>query len=168
MRLVVTALLLIACASPVAAGDGFGLELDEEWFRIEIEEGDYVPPPTADRIALELDDASREALVYSSAITARSEREFRLALWNSPMGRLMYNRTVGDAMLGREGLVGGGRMMGIGIAPTTALGDGASSPLRQLMNPASWSELSFGETLQSGLQIAVFAALLHYMAENAD
>jgi hypothetical protein len=59
-------------------------------------------------------------------------------------------------------------MVGVGIAPTATLGDGASSPLQYLFDGGPWSELTLGEQARSGLQAAFLAALLHFMVENAD
>jgi len=74
--------------------------------------------PAPDGLEVELADDSREALVYRAAMTPTSESEFRLALWNSPMGRLYYARAEAEAMLGREGLVHGGHSLGVGVATT--------------------------------------------------
>ncbi len=116
---------------------------------------------------LELEAISeREGLVYQAALTPTSEREFRLALWDSPMGRLHYARAEQESMLGREGLVGGGRMIGLGMA-TTALGDGDPGGL-QVMMRHRWSELTLGDKVQAGIEASFLAALIYYMAEYAD
>jgi hypothetical protein len=123
--------------------------------------------PFRDRLTLELaEQPVGEALVYRSALTSRSEQEFRRALWHSPMGRLHYERAAQESMLGREGLVGGGRMHGIGLA-TSAIGDGDPGGL-QLMMQTKWSELTFSDKLQAGMEASFLAALLYYMAEYAD
>jgi len=76
----------------------------------------------------------------------RYDRAVRLALWNDPLGRVYYNLAAEESMLGRTGLVNGGRALGAGLA-LTALG-GASSPLaayvETLMPPAGSSRVSIG------------------------
>jgi len=55
------------------------------------------------------------------------DRAVRMALWNDPMTRLLYAMAAEESMIGRTGLVNGGRMLGAGLA-MTALG-GAVSPI---------------------------------------
>lgn len=105
-------------------------------------------------------------LVSHSAATPRTDREYRLALWNSPMGRLYYDRAAAEAMLGREGLVGGGRMLGLGMA-TVALGDGDPGGLQLLLDGEPWRSLSLAEKAEAGVQASFVAALLYFMVENA-
>jgi hypothetical protein len=82
------------------------------------------------------------------------------------MGRLHYSQAAGDAMLGRQGLVSGGRMQGLGLA-TSALGDGTPGGLELVMK-TKWSELTFSDKVQAGIEASFLAALVYYMAANAD
>jgi hypothetical protein len=67
-----------------------------------------------------------------------------------------------QAMLGREGLVNGEHMLGLGLA-TTALGDGSHGGGINLLTDgrASWAELNAGEKLQIGLEASVAAGILY-------
>jgi hypothetical protein len=164
-------LILVALAAAVVptaeANDGFSLGLEE----LSLE-----PAPTGDdMVALDRDggmsvevvDEDRDALVYRMAITPSSPNEFRLALWDSPMGRLYYSRAEAEAMLGREGLVHGGRMVGLGMG-AAALGDQSSSTLGFLAGGGSWSELTLGEKFAAGAEASFLAAILYALVEYAD
>jgi hypothetical protein len=70
-------------------------------------------------------------------------------------------------MLGRQGLVGGGRMLGLNMA-TTALGDGSRGGLGKLVAGERWHELTVKQKIQAGVEASFLAALLYYMAQYAD
>lgn len=160
----ILAALSLAVTATAAAQDGFSLGLDK------LPLDAVVAAPTGagtDGLELELDDDSREALVYRAAVTPASPTEFRLALWDSPMGRLYYGRAEAEAMLGREGLVHGGRMIGLGMG-AAALGDQSSSSLGFLAGGGSWSELTLGEKFAAGAEASFLAAILYALVEYAD
>ena len=76
----------------------------------------------------------------------RYDRAVRMALWNDPLGRIYYNLAAEESMLGRTGLVNGGRSLGAGLA-LTALGGGASplsSYLEVLMPSSDESTITVG------------------------
>jgi hypothetical protein len=121
MRRFAALLLALTIAAAAAADDGFSLGLVAlPLDALAAASEDAVLPATGD-MKVELADNSRDALVFKAAFTPSSESEFRLAVWNSPMGRLYYGRAEAMAMLGREGLHGG-HSLGIGTA-ATAVGD---------------------------------------------
>jgi hypothetical protein len=163
-------LVLVAAVAVGAAQDRFSLGLD----RLPIEapsdsatEAVSGAPALPPGLSLELEDASAgQGLVYRSAIAPTSAREFRLALWDSPMGRLYYDRAEQESMLGRGGLVAGNRMIGLGMS-TTALGDGDPGGL-QLMMRHRWSELTLSDKVRAGVEASFLAALVYYMAEAAN
>lgn len=165
MRSAILTALVVTAVLPAAAQDRFSLGLDS----LPLEPATVLPLDTGDSQGLELEVAaeSREALVYRSALTPKSPREFTLALWNAPMGRLYYSRAEAEAMLGREGLVHGGRMTGIGLAPS-AIGDGSRSSLSFLASGGSWSELTLGEKFAAGAEASFVAAFLYALASFAN
>jgi hypothetical protein len=155
---------------PSGADDGFTLNLER--LPIAGAEGPGAAAPrAADRTSLDTENFVRRdpshGLVYHSAATPRTRQEYRLALWNSPMGRLHYERAAAAAMLGREGLVGGGRLAGLGLA-TAALGDGDPSGLQVLLTAEHWHALSPTDMARAGLQASIAAALLYLMTDNAN
>jgi hypothetical protein len=152
----------------VGADDGFTLNLEG----LPIAGGDgpgAAASPRADRVSLDekrsTGDRSSFDLVYRNAATPRTDRELRLALWNSPMGRLYYERAAAESMLGREGLVGGGRLAGLGLT-TAALGDGDPGGLQLLVTGESWKSLSPADRSQAGLQASFAAALFYFMVDG--
>ncbi len=165
MRSVILAALIIIAALPAAAQDRFTLDLDTlPLVQPTIEIPKAVPDGNLD---LHLTDDQRYALVYRTALTPKNSKEFTLALWNAPMGRLFYSRAEVEAMLGREGLVHGGRMTGLGLA-TTAVGDGSQSSLSFLASGGTWSELTLGEKFAAGAQASFVAAILYALVSYAD
>ncbi len=165
MRSAVLTVLMVIAVVPAAAQDRFSLGLDT----LPLDAAVVLPLNAGDPQDLEFDltDESREALVYRTALTPESPREFTLALWNAPMGRLYYSRAEAEAMLGREGLVHGGRMTGFGMA-TTAIGDGSQSSLSFLASGGSWSELTLGEKFAAGAEMSFVAAFLYALVSFAD
>jgi len=83
------------------------------------------------------------------------------------MGRLYYSRAEAEAMLGREGLVHGGRMMGLGMG-TSTLGDQGNSSLGFLAHGGNWSELTLGEKFAAGAEASFLAAIIYALASYAD
>lgn len=96
---------------------------------------------------------------------APTSRELRLALWHSPMGRLHYDMTAAEAMLGRDGLVRGGRMLGVGLG-STAFGYQPSSPTERWLSGTRWNQLSRQEKIQIGVEATVAAGVLWAVLSN--
>jgi hypothetical protein len=169
VRLAFGVTLVVMVALPCGAQGRFTLGLEKTPFASgEAGAAAVVVSSSApEGLAIELETSPGGAdLVYRSALEPISDREFRRALWTSPLGRLYYQRAAEEAMLGREGLVGGGRMVGLGLA-TTALGDGSPSGL-QLVMREKWSELTFSDKVRAGVEASFLAALVYYMAETMD
>ena len=160
-------MLVVSVSAAAAAGDGFSLGLEGLSLNALAAAGEAAALPEADGLEVALADDSREALVYRAAMTPSSASEFRLALWNSPMGRLYYARAEAEAMLGREGLVHGGHSLGVGVA-TTAIGDHSSSSLRFLADGGSWSQLTASEKFAAAAEASFLAAILYGLVEMAD
>jgi hypothetical protein len=167
MRRFAALLLALAAAAAAGADDGFSLGLVDLELEAVAATLDGAVPSESDGLALEIGDDSRDALVFQASFTPSSEAEFRLAMWNSPMGRLYYGRAEAEAMLGREGLVHGGHSLGIGVA-TTALGDASSSSLGFLLEGGEWSKLTTGEKFAVAAQASFVAAILYGLVEMAD
>jgi hypothetical protein len=167
-----SALIIVATliALPAAGDDGFELNLDALPLAV-VGGSEAATSQGVDRLSLDgersMANNSSHDLVYRSAATPRTHQEFRLALWNSPMGRLHYERAAAESMLGREGLVGGGRLAGLGLA-TAALGGGDPSGLQLLFTGESWKSLSPADRAQAGLQASFAAALLYFIADSAN
>jgi hypothetical protein len=167
VRSTVFTLLLTAAAALGAAEQRFSLGLEGLPLTEETPASESAAEDLRHHLTVEVsEDGFDDALVYSAALEPRSEQEFRLALWNSPMGRLHYERAAADAMLGREGLVSGGRMQGLGLA-TSTLGDGGPGGIELVMK-TKWSELTFSDKVQAGIEASFLSALVYYMAANAD
>jgi hypothetical protein len=167
MRTFALLMLLVAAAAAAAAGDGFSLDLGALPLDPLAAAVEAAALPPADGLEVEIADDSREALVYRAAMTPTSESEFRLALWNSPMGRLYYGRAEAEAMLGREGLVHGGHSLGIGVA-TTAIGDTSATSFGFLAQGGSWSQLTASEKFAAAAEASFLAAILYGLVEMAD
>lgn len=165
MRTFALLVLVVSAAATAAAGDGFSLGLEALPLDALAAAGEAVPLPAANGLEGDLTDDSRDALVFRAAMTPTSESEFRIALWNSPMGRLYYGRAEAEAMLGREGLVHGGHSLGVGVA-TTALGD--TSSFGFLAKGGSWSQLTTSEKFTVAAEASFLAAILYGLAEMAD
>ncbi len=168
MRLCAAVLALLLFAPPAAAQERFSLGLGELDRQLEdLPVMDSAPVGGTGGIVADVEDHNREALVYRSAMTPRSAKEFSLALWNAPMGRLYYSRAEAEAMLGREGLVNGGRMVGLGLG-TTAIGDQSKSTLGFLASGGSWSELTLGQKFAAGAEASFLAAIIYALVGYAD
>ena len=160
-------LLALAAAATAAGGDSFSLGLVDLPLEAAAAAAEQAALPGSDELTVELTDDSRDALVFRAALIPSSPSEFRLALWNSPMGRLYYARAEAEAMLGREGLVHGGHSLGVGIA-TTAIGDYSSSSLGFLADGGKWSQLTAGEKFAAAAEASILAAILYGLVEMAD
>ena len=64
-----------------------------------------------------------EILAFKAGLRPSSGKERAQALWDSDLARVYYSLAAQQAMLGREGLVNGGRMNGVGLG-TAGIGDG--------------------------------------------
>ncbi|HQP43326.1 MAG TPA: hypothetical protein PLV66_06610 [Thermoanaerobaculales bacterium] len=167
MRRTAALLLALAAAGAAAADDGFSLGLVELPLEVVIATVEAKAVAGGDGLDVEIADDNRDALVFRAALTPTSEAEFRLAMWNSPMGRLYYGRAEAEAMLGREGLVHGGHSLGVGVA-TTAVGDASSSSLGFLVDGGSWTELTTAEKFAAAAEASFVAAILYGLVEMAD
>ena len=167
MRRFAAFLLALAAAATAGAGDGFTLGLEALSLDALAAASEAAVLPAAGDLEVEVADDSREALVYRAAMTPTSESEFRLALWNSPMGRLYYGRAEAEAMLGREGLVHGGHSLGAGMG-TIAVGDTPSTTLGFLVDGTKWTELSTAEKFTVAAEASFVAAILYGLVELAD
>jgi len=167
MRRTAVLLLAVAAAATAAAGDGFSLGLVNLPLEAVTAAVEGKALASGDDLDVELVDDSRDALVFRAALTPTSEAEFRLALWNSPMGRLYYSRAEAEAMLGREGLVHGGHSLGVGMA-TFAVGDTPSTTLGFLVDGTKWTELTTAEKFAAAAEASFVAAILYGLVELAD
>ena len=167
MRRFAVLLLALAAAAAAGADDGFSLGLVALPLDALAAAGEDALLPTTGDMKVELVDNSRDALVFRASFTPSSESEYRLALWNSPMGRLYYGRAEAEAMLGREGLVHGGHSLGVGLA-TTAVGDTSASSFGFLAKGGKWSQLTAGEKFAAAAEASFVAAILYGLVEMAD
>lgn len=94
-----------------------------------------------------------------SVLRIDSDREYRAMMWQDPMVRARYNMMAETSMLGRGGLVHGGHMVGVGLAPTV-IGDFRHSGTQFRLDGNSWSELSRREKIETGFQVTVGAGIL--------
>ena len=160
-------LLVAMMAFPAAAGEDFSLGLAEMDF------GDdpaaEAPPHELGDVALSGDTAERaEVLAFQAALKPRSPNERTMALWNSEMGRLHYALAAERSTLGREGLINGGRMAGLGMA-TAGIGDGdPNGALGMALSRGKWAEMNANQKLQAGVEATILGALLAFMVSYAD
>jgi len=96
-----------------------------------------------------------------------SEEELKAALWDAPLGRVRYQLARQQAMIGREGLVGGGHMLGVGMA-SSVLGDGRAQGVELLLSGKTWSELSNKERFKASVQVTLWAGVLAAIANELD
>jgi len=115
------ALLVGLMALPVAAEDGFTLDLTEMDFAAESPA--ETPDSVASMVTDEVPPERAEMLAFKATLRPVSGKERALALWNSDLAKVYYSLAAQRAMLGREGLVNGGRMTGVGMG-TAGIGDG--------------------------------------------
>jgi len=115
MRRFAVLLLALAAAAAAGADDGFSLGLVALPLDALAAAGEDALLPATGDMKVELVDNSRDALVFRASFTPSSESEYRLALWNSPMGRLYYDRAEAEAMRPR-GAGPRGHSLGVGMA----------------------------------------------------
>ena len=159
-------LLVALMALPVAADDGFTLGLTEINFSAE-----QTPETTEDIATLaanEVPPERAEVLAFQAALRPRNASERTAALWNSDFGRVHYALAAEQAMLGREGLVNGGRMAGVGLA-TAGIGDGdPNGALGMALGRGKWAEMNANQKLHAGVEASILGALLAFMVSSAD
>ena len=144
---VTVVLLVLAAALPAVAGDGFVLGLE------------LVLPPV--QLPLDLRQGEPPSLVAA-------DRELRIALWESPLGRVSYALGAEQAMLGREGLVHGGHMLGAGMTLQALGGAPATEGLMLPSKERPWREFSTREKIETVAYGGVLAAIVWQLIEQAD
>jgi len=160
------AFIIALLAIPAAADDGFTLGLAEMDF------SSLQPAPATDDLAAMVADevpAERaEVLAFQASLRPSSAKERTAALWNSDFGRVHYALAAEHAMLGREGLVNGGRMAGVGLG-TAGIGDGdPNGALGMALGRGKWAEMNANQKLQAGVETSILGALLAFMVSYAD
>jgi len=160
------AVLVALLALPAAAQDEFTLGLAEMDFAAGETDG-----PADDSILLPTDDISAEhaeVLAFQATLQNQSPEDRTEALWNSDYGRLYYELAAQQSMLGRQGLVNGGRMAGVGMA-TGTIGDGdPNGALGLVLGRQKWAEMNANQKVQAGVEAGIIAALLAFMISNAN
>ncbi len=160
------ALLVALMALPVAAEDGFTLGLAEIDFSVEAPV--ETPNTVGAMVTGEIPAERAEVLAFQAALRPGNARERTQALWNSDMARVHYALAAQQAMLGREGLVNGGRMAGLGMA-TAGIGDGdPNGALGMALGRGRWAEMNANEKLQAGVEATILGAILAFMVSYAD
>lgn len=160
------ALLVALMALPVAADDGFTLGLADMDFSTEKA---VQTPGEVTSMAMESAPAERaETLAFQAALHRQSPKERTEALWNSDLGRVYYQMAAEQSMLGREGLVNGGRMAGLGMA-TAGIGDNdPNGAIRLALGRHKWAEMNANQKVQASVEVGFIAALLYFMVSNAN
>lgn len=166
MKVLIT-LLFVLVAVPVSAGDGFTLDLAEMDFSPSAEEA--APAVAVEGLVdQEIVEQRAEVLAYQAALKPVDPAERNEALWSSDMGRLHYELAAQQAMLGREGLVNGGRMAGVGLG-TAAIGDGdPNGALGMALGRGNWAEMNANQKLRAGVEASILGALVAFMVSYAD
>ncbi len=158
--------LVALLALPAAADDGFSLGLVEMDFS-----ETSTQPPAGGLATLVADDVAAERaemLAFQAALHRQSPEERTEALWNSDLGRVYYQMAAEQSMLGREGLVNGGRMAGLGMA-TAGIGDNdPNGAIRLAFGRHKWAEMNANQKIQAGVEAGFIAALLYFMVANAN
>ena len=133
-----------------------------------------VAPTAAQENAFSLDlftfvdlGGQRVQLFEPETVLLTHQKDFRMALWDAPMGRLHLELSLAQASLGSTGLVHGGRIdvSGIGLdalayAPSGGLNTG------QLFSTEYWRDLSTAEKIQAGVQVSAAAGVLYYVLDG--
>jgi len=159
-------LIVALVALPVMSGDDFSLGLTAMDFSADPAE--KAQPAFRELGANEAHPDHRESLVYRAALQPPTANEQTLALWDSELGRVYYAMAAEQAMLGRQGLVNGGRMVGLGLA-TGTIGDGdPNGGLALALGRGRWAEMNANQKLQAGVEASFLAALVYFMLANAD
>lgn len=115
------AVFVALMALPVAAEEEFTLGLAEMDFTAE--ETAVTPDGVDAMVTGEVPPERAEILAFKAGLRPSSGKERSQALWDSDLARVYYSLAAQQAMLGREGLVNGGRMNGVGLG-TAGIGDG--------------------------------------------
>ena len=128
--------------------------------------------PAPQRFTLDLEvtfenEAADGVFDAASVLRIRSERDYRALLWSDPLARVRYDMAAETAMLGREGLVHGGHMVGIGLG-NAVIGDGSRSGVGMLLDGRGWSELSGAERVQAGFDVALTAGILWALIDGLN
>lgn len=118
-------------------------------------------------LAFENDDDRDGVFDAASVLRIRSEREYRALLWSDPLARVRYNMAAEQAMLGREGLVHGGHMVGIGLG-NAVIGDGSRSGVGLLLDGRAWGEMTGAERAQAGFDLALTAGILWALIDGLN
>jgi hypothetical protein len=150
--IVLTTLCALAAGAPALAGnDRFELNLNAVLPGFDVDE-----------------PVSEGPDIPASAVPVDPEQEFRLALWNSPLGRVHYQLASEQSMLGREGLVGGGHALGAGLSMYAIGGAGSQPPLLFPTREHPWREWSTKEKVKAAAYGGIVAAILWQLVEMAD
>ena len=165
MRTVTLATALVLAALPCIAQEPEEPPSVEgqEAIATAVEEGEPQSEGTTERrFTLDLESAFEGqggVLDPAEVLRIDSDREYRAMMWQDPMVRARYNMMAETSMLGRGGLVHGGRMVGVGLAPTV-IGDFRHSGTQFRLDGNSWSELSRREKIETGFQVTVGTGIL--------
>ena len=166
MRFLV-AFVVALLALPVGAEDGFILGLAEMDFSAP-ESAQASEPNLTEMVSDEIPAEHAEVLAFQASFHVQRPNERTLALWNADLGRVYYAMAAEQAMLGREGLVNGGRMAGLGMA-TAGIGDGnPNGAVGLALGHQKWAEMNANQKLQAGAEAGILAALLAFMVSYAD
>ena len=159
-------LLVALVALPVAAGDDFTLGLVGMDFSAS--QSNPAPDTLTRMVADDVPTVRGEVLAFQASLQTQSPNERTKALWNSDMGRVHYALAAEQAMLGREGLVNGGRMAGLGMA-TAGIGDGdPNGALNFALRRGKRVEMNANEKFQAGVEASILGALLAFRVSYAD
>ena len=161
------AFLVALVALPVAAEDGFTLGLAEMDFSAP-ESAQAPKPSLTEMVSDEIPAERAEVLAFQASLHVQTPNEKTEALWNADLGRVYYALAAEQSMLGREGLVNGGRMAGLGMA-TAGIGDGnPNGALGLALGHQKWAEMNANQKLQAGAEAGILAALLAFMVSYAN
>jgi hypothetical protein len=160
------AFLVALMALPIAADGGFTLGLAEMDFSTESSEeaiGELTELASED-----VPSERPEVLAFQASLNHTTAAQRTDALWNSDMGRLYYAMAAEQSMLGREGLVNGGRMAGVGLG-TAGIGDGdPNGALGMALGRGKWAEMNANQKVQAGVEAGILGALIAFMVSNAN
>ncbi len=101
------------------------------------------------------------------APAAWSSKEFRLALWRAPLGRVHYQLASESARLYAGGLVHGGPSLGLGLG-TVALGDAGPRWGVMGIDKQRWAEMTASEKVLKGVEIGVTMGIVAAIVDALD
>jgi hypothetical protein len=101
------------------------------------------------------------------APAAWSSEEFRLALWQAPLGRVHYQLASETARLHAGGLVHGGPPLGLGLG-TVALGDAGPRWGVMGIDKRRWAEMTASEKVLKGVEIGVTMGIVAAIVDALD